>query len=97
MFGVKFALPYFNKFSYLYLKPYKLIFDYFPQITKITIYSVYLFYQRNDFSTFQLLSGKAEVFGSELTSGRKYAFITGSKVAVFTWHGCHLKISFVKT
>lgn len=40
----------------------------------------------------ELLSGKAEVFGSELASGRRYAFITGSKVAVFTWHGCHLKL-----
>lgn len=36
----------------------------------------------------ELMSGKAEIFGSELTKTRKYTFTCGSKVAVFTWHGC---------
>lgn len=34
------------------------------------------------------MSGKAEIFGSELTKSRKYTFASGSKVAIFTWHGC---------
>lgn len=42
----------------------------------------------------QLLEGMAEVFGSELTKGKVYNFDQGSKVAVFTWHGCLIKISF---
>lgn len=41
----------------------------------------------------ELLSGKAEMFGSELATGRKYNFGTGSKLAVFTWHGCHIKLT----
>ena len=40
----------------------------------------------------QLKSGLAEVFGTELTKGHKYTFHHGSKVAVFTWHGCQLTL-----
>lgn len=38
--------------------------------------------------SYQLTSGKAEIFGSELVKNHKYSFTSGSKVAVFTWHGC---------
>ncbi|XP_052819343.1 polyribonucleotide 5'-hydroxyl-kinase Clp1-like [Mya arenaria] len=41
----------------------------------------------------ELMSGKAEIFGCELASGRKYIFKAGSKVAVFTWHSCQIKLS----
>lgn len=40
----------------------------------------------------ELLEGMAEVFGSELTKGKVYNFDQGSKVAVFTWHGCLIKL-----
>ncbi|XP_060553316.1 polyribonucleotide 5'-hydroxyl-kinase Clp1-like [Ruditapes philippinarum] len=41
----------------------------------------------------ELINGKAEIFGSELTSGRKYSFNAGSKVAVFSWHSCQIKLT----
>lgn len=40
----------------------------------------------------QLLSGKAEVFGTELAPEKPYTFFSGAKVAVYTWHGCSLKL-----
>ncbi|XP_060086032.1 polyribonucleotide 5'-hydroxyl-kinase Clp1-like [Ylistrum balloti] len=40
-----------------------------------------------------LLEGMAEVFGAELTKGRQITFEEGAKVAVFTWHGCLIKLS----
>ncbi|XP_062574339.1 polyribonucleotide 5'-hydroxyl-kinase Clp1-like [Saccostrea cucullata] len=40
----------------------------------------------------ELLEGMAEVFGSELTKGKIYNFDQGAKVAVFTWHGCLIKL-----
>lgn len=36
----------------------------------------------------ELLTGMAEVFGSELNRNKKYRFGPGSKIAVFTWQGC---------
>lgn len=36
----------------------------------------------------ELLTGMAEVFGSELNRNKKYTFGPGSKIAVFTWQGC---------
>lgn len=36
----------------------------------------------------ELLTGMAEIFGSELNRNKKYRFGPGSKIAVFTWHGC---------
>lgn len=36
----------------------------------------------------ELLTGLAEVFASELNRNKKYTFGPGSKIAVFTWHGC---------
>ncbi|KAF4104981.1 polyribonucleotide 5'-hydroxyl-kinase Clp1 [Onychostoma macrolepis] len=41
----------------------------------------------------ELLSGLGEVFGSELNRNKKYTFGPGSKIAVFTWHGCSVALS----
>lgn len=41
----------------------------------------------------ELFSGMAEVFGSELNRNKKYTFGPGSKIAVFTWHGCTVALS----
>ncbi|XP_068210605.1 protein CLP1 homolog isoform X1 [Palaemon carinicauda] len=40
-----------------------------------------------------LLQGKAEVFGTELAPDKPYVFLSGAKVAVYTWHGCALKLN----
>ena len=48
-----------------------------------------LFYNRR---LFQLRSGLAEVFGTELVKGKKYEFTAGAKVAVFTWQGCTIEL-----
>ena len=40
----------------------------------------------------RLRSGLAEVFGTELMKGRTYTFGPGSKIAVFTWHGCVIEL-----
>ena len=40
----------------------------------------------------ELLSGMAEVFGSELNRNKKYTFGPGSKIAVFTWQGCSVNL-----
>ncbi|KAF1993002.1 pre-mRNA cleavage complex II protein-like protein Clp1 [Amniculicola lignicola CBS 123094] len=42
--------------------------------------------------TIRLLSGTAEFFGSELAPSQTYYF-TGTKGAVYTWHGCKIEIS----
>ncbi|XP_031570089.1 protein CLP1 homolog [Actinia tenebrosa] len=39
-----------------------------------------------------LLSGLAEVFGTELVKNKKFSFKEGSKFAVFTWQGCSIEI-----
>lgn len=41
----------------------------------------------------ELLSGLAEVFGSELNRNKKYTFGPGSKIAVFTWQGCSVSLT----
>lgn len=41
---------------------------------------------------FQVKSGYAELFGTELVKGKPYEFHTGAKVAVFTWHGCTVEV-----
>lgn len=40
----------------------------------------------------QLVEGLAELFGTELRLEKKYTFSKGAKVAVFTFHGCTLKL-----
>lgn len=41
--------------------------------------------------TLQLLEGSAEVFGAELSLGRKVT-VKGQALAIFTWHGCKLLV-----
>ncbi|XP_045112240.1 protein CLP1 homolog [Portunus trituberculatus] len=41
----------------------------------------------------KLISGKAEMFGTELAPDKPYTFYPGAKVAVYTWHGCTLKLT----
>lgn len=43
--------------------------------------------------TIELLSGFAEIFGSELVQNRVYTFPPSSSVSVFSWMGCSLKLS----
>ncbi|KAJ5279345.1 mRNA cleavage and polyadenylation factor clp1 [Penicillium angulare] len=40
----------------------------------------------------KLLTGTAELFGTELAESQTYTF-TGTKAAIYTWHGCGLEIS----
>ncbi|KAJ5120471.1 Pre-mRNA cleavage complex II Clp1 [Penicillium bovifimosum] len=42
----------------------------------------------------KLLNGTAELFGTELAESQTYTF-TGTKAAIFTWHGCSLEVSAV--
>ncbi|EPS32593.1 hypothetical protein PDE_07553 [Penicillium oxalicum 114-2] len=44
----------------------------------------------------KLLTGTAELFGTELAESQTYTF-TGTKAAIYTWHGCSLEISAVDT
>lgn len=39
-----------------------------------------------------LISGTVELFGTELPKRKTYEFQEGAKVALFTWHGCTLKL-----
>ncbi|EAW13011.1 cleavage polyadenylation factor subunit CLP1 [Aspergillus clavatus NRRL 1] len=39
----------------------------------------------------KLLSGTAELFGTELAASQTYAF-SGTKAAIYTWHGCTLEV-----
>uniref|UniRef100_A0A1B0AKM3 Protein CLP1 homolog n=1 Tax=Glossina palpalis gambiensis TaxID=67801 RepID=A0A1B0AKM3_9MUSC len=41
----------------------------------------------------KLFSGFAEMFGTELVKKKKYEFVMGAKVAVFTYHGCVLHLA----
>ncbi|KAK2744237.1 Cleavage polyadenylation factor subunit clp1 [Onygenales sp. PD_40] len=40
----------------------------------------------------KLLAGTAELFGTELASSQTYTF-SGTKAAIYTWHGCTLEVS----
>ncbi|XP_053683587.1 protein CLP1 homolog [Sabethes cyaneus] len=42
--------------------------------------------------TVQLISGYAELFGTEMVTKKLYAFGVGAKVAIFTYHGCTLEL-----
>ncbi|KAG8527606.1 uncharacterized protein KY384_007759 [Bacidia gigantensis] len=39
-----------------------------------------------------LLSGTAEIFGTELAIQQVYSF-TGTKAAIYTWHGCRIEVT----
>ncbi|KAK0429062.1 hypothetical protein QR680_011165 [Steinernema hermaphroditum] len=41
----------------------------------------------------ELLSGRAEVFGTELRQHEKYTFVPGMRVAVFSWTGATVEVS----
>lgn len=41
----------------------------------------------------ELKSGMAEIFGTEIVRNKKYLFTAGTKMAVFTWHGCTLELT----
>lgn len=41
----------------------------------------------------ELMNGNAEVFGTELVRTRSYIFESSSKSAVYTWHGCTIKLT----
>ncbi|KAI9827179.1 MAG: Cleavage polyadenylation factor subunit clp1 [Thelocarpon impressellum] len=40
----------------------------------------------------KILTGTAEIFGTELAPNQAYSF-TGTKAAVYTWHGCRLEVT----
>ncbi|OGE58227.1 hypothetical protein PENARI_c001G08228 [Penicillium arizonense] len=44
----------------------------------------------------KLLHGTAELFGTELAESQTYTF-SGTKAAIFTWHGCTLEVSAAET
>ncbi|KAJ5740140.1 hypothetical protein N7493_000012 [Penicillium malachiteum] len=44
----------------------------------------------------KLLNGTAELFGTELAESQTYTF-SGSKGAIYTWHGCELEVSAGET
>jgi len=48
----------------------------------------------SEFCVLQLVSGFAEIFGTELVKNHPYSLPSGSKVAVFSWQGCTVNISF---
>ena len=41
----------------------------------------------------QLLFGVAEVFGTELAKSKRYNVGPRSKIAIFTWFGCTIRVS----
>ena len=60
----------------------------------VLLFVAVLIINMNFFPLYQLIDGHAEMFGTELTKGKKYAFSPGAKVAAFTWQGCIILISF---
>ncbi|KAJ5086513.1 hypothetical protein NUU61_007820 [Penicillium alfredii] len=44
----------------------------------------------------KILNGTAELFGTELAESQSYSF-TGTKAAIYTWHGCTLEVSTGET
>ncbi|XP_043542072.1 polyribonucleotide 5'-hydroxyl-kinase Clp1 [Chiloscyllium plagiosum] len=48
--------------------------------------------EANETVQLELLSGMAEIFATELTRNKRFTFDGGSKVAVFTWHGCSVQL-----
>merc|ERR1719397_1846021 len=46
----------------------------------------------NDRVVVELLSGNAEIFGTEMVAHNKYQFQRGAKFAVFTFQGCRVQV-----
>lgn len=44
-------------------------------------------------STIQLLTGLAEIFGTEMKTNEKYKLQPHSSIAVYTWHGCTIQVT----
>ncbi len=63
----------------------------FPEFSPFTTLSCSLL---KTFLVFQLSDGHAEIFGTELTKGKKYMFYPGAKLAAYSWQGCVITISF---
>uniref|UniRef100_A0A0B6ZVK8 Protein CLP1 homolog n=1 Tax=Arion vulgaris TaxID=1028688 RepID=A0A0B6ZVK8_9EUPU len=40
----------------------------------------------------EMTEGRGEMFGTELAKNKKYVFVSSSKVAIYTWHGCTLQL-----
>jgi polyribonucleotide 5'-hydroxyl-kinase len=40
-----------------------------------------------------LIKGKAEIFGTEIAIGQTSTFYGGTQLAVFSWHGCTLRVT----
>lgn len=64
----------------------------FQCVLSLRVFSLEADYAK--FLSVKLLHGQAEVFGTELIRNKRLTFNAGSKVAVFTWHGCTVEISF---
>ncbi|XP_043471503.1 protein CLP1 homolog [Leptopilina heterotoma] len=47
---------------------------------------------KNEKVLLELKNGLGEIFGTELVKGKKYEFLPGAKVAIFTWHGCTIEL-----
>ncbi|XP_023328870.1 polyribonucleotide 5'-hydroxyl-kinase Clp1 [Eurytemora carolleeae] len=41
----------------------------------------------------ELMTGVAEIFGTEMVQHTKYYFAAGAKISVFTYHGCTVEVS----
>ena len=55
-------------------------------------WAVDAFFDEHSCSFFQLRSGKAEIFGTELAINQKYQFTSGMKFAIFTYWGCTVNV-----
>ncbi|XP_070566649.1 polyribonucleotide 5'-hydroxyl-kinase Clp1-like isoform X2 [Ptychodera flava] len=49
--------------------------------------------ENNEEVEVQLKDGMAEIFGTELTKNNTYKFTSGAKIAIFTWHGCTIRMT----
>eukprot|EP00096_Caligus_rogercresseyi_P011544 TRINITY_DN4557_c0_g1_i2.p1 TRINITY_DN4557_c0_g1~~TRINITY_DN4557_c0_g1_i2.p1 ORF type:complete len:425 (-),score=73.65 TRINITY_DN4557_c0_g1_i2:104-1378(-) len=47
---------------------------------------------KNEFITVELKTGTAEIFGTEMVVNTKYKYLSGSKFAIFTYHGAQVMI-----
>ena len=48
--------------------------------------------EKSEAVTFRLLSGTAEMFGSEMPMGQEIVFDNGGAGCIFTWHGCEVEV-----